>query len=162
MVFEQLDDAPEAFAFETSYPVKLVDFPVGGSACQVTEETVGGAHYLMEAKEVGQLFVPMIAMNAEFITSQLGLGRGWPEIQAVLMHQANFRLVAQAAQLIGVLDRTPMTNDLANTVNASVPIVTARAIKQGLLRSGGRAAVLTVGAGHGAQLAGGSVVYLPR
>jgi len=123
--------------------------PAGGSAMPITPEALAqGLHYLrMDGRQVYRF-----ATNAMADATQKAAEKaGWrlAEIDRVIPHQANERIIAAAAKKMGLpMDRFEVNlQEYGNTSAASVPIALCEAVKTGRVRPGDRLVLVGFGAG---------------
>lgn len=127
----------------------LLKLPAGGSALPASLETVqNDQHYIqMSGREVFRFATRvMVSATREVVeTANLTL----EEIQLVIPHQANQRIIDAAARGLGIpLEKYLVNVDrYGNTSTASIPIATCEAVQQGRLQSGDH--VVLVGFGGG-------------
>lgn len=96
--------------------------------------TVG--HLRMSGKEVFRHAVTNLADVTETLLAELGLSAG--NVDWIVPHQANLRIIEATAKRIGVpMERVVVTVDLhANTSAASVPLALDTAVRDGRVRHG--------------------------
>jgi len=131
----------------------LLSMPAGGSRLRITPE-VAAAHLdciRMEGKELFRLAVEGIPTAAEDAMRAAGLGPD--DIDMMIMHQANIRIIEAAAERFGFPpEKVAVTIDRhGNTSAASMPLALDELRAQGRLSAGDR--VLLVGFGAGFALA---------
>lgn len=127
----------------------LIDIPGGGSRRPASEQTIKGReHYLrLDGTAVFRQAVRRMSEAAREALDATGLSPG--EIDWILPHQANARIVVAVAEQCGI-DTSRAMLDMAETGNtsaASIPITLGRARDSGLLREGQRILMLAFGAG---------------
>ncbi|MFW5641969.1 MAG: beta-ketoacyl-ACP synthase III [Roseicyclus sp.] len=108
----------------------------------------------MEGREVFRHAVEKLAETAEAALSAAGLGPG--DVDWIVPHQANLRIIARTAQKMGVpMERVVVTvQDHGNTSAASIPLALSVAVGDGRIRPGDLLVAEAIGGG----LAWGSVV----
>ena len=127
----------------------LLMIPAGGCAVPITHESVSqGLHYLrMDGRQVYRFATGVLAAAAEKAAQKAG----WPvaDIDRVIPHQANARIITAAAKRMGLpIDRFVVNvQEYGNTSAASVPIALCEGIKTGLIRPGDRLIMVGFGAG---------------
>ena len=131
----------------------LLSQPAGGSRQRVTPEAAA-AHLdcvRMEGKELFRLAVEGIPQAAEHAMQAAGLGPD--DIDVMVMHQANIRIIDAAAARFGFPpEKVAVTIDKhGNTSAASMPLALGELRAQGRLSAGDT--VLLVGFGAGFALA---------
>jgi len=127
----------------------LLILPGGGSAHPTTFETVHqGMHYIqMNGREVFRFATRVMAQATREAVNKAGLGM--QEIQLVIPHQANLRIIESAVKSLDIpMERCFINLDrYGNTSTASIPIATCEAIDQGRLKPGDLAVMVGFGAG---------------
>ncbi|MDW3218173.1 MAG: beta-ketoacyl-ACP synthase III [Acidimicrobiales bacterium] len=108
----------------------------------------------MEGREVFKKAVRAVTQSVENVLRKAELEPG--EIDVVLPHQANIRIIEAVAQRIGIpMDRNvTVLETTGNTSGASIPLAMAKAADDGLLEPG----KLVLMAGFGAGMAWASAV----
>jgi 3-oxoacyl-[acyl-carrier-protein] synthase-3 len=108
----------------------------------------------MEGREVFKRAVRAVAQSAANVLEKAGLTPD--DIDVVLPHQANIRIIEAVCQRIGIpMDKTVnVLETTGNTSGASIPLAMARAHAEGALAPG-RVVLMS---GFGAGMAWGSVV----
>ncbi len=109
---------------------------------------------VMQGKEVFRHAVEKLAQTAETALAAAGLGAD--DVDWIVPHQANSRIITRTAQKMGVgMDRVVMTvQDHGNTSAASIPLALSVAKEQQLFKPGQVLVMEAIGGG----LAWGSVV----
>ena len=134
----------------------LLSIPAGGSRERLTPDAlVANRHYMtMDGRAVFQWAVPLVR---ETITSVLDGAQLAPdEVDLVVLHQANVRIIDAAMSKLGI-DREKVFVNLdryGNTSAGSVPLALAEAQRQGRIKRGDNIVV----SGFGAGLAWGTAV----
>ncbi len=123
--------------------------PAGGSAMPAAEETVKNRmHYLkMDGTEVYKQAVEKMpraleeALEGAHVTAK--------EVDFVIFHQANIRIIKSIAKKFGWPDGKNIINihKYGNTSAATIPIALAEAIEQGRIQKGNIVAMSAFGAG---------------
>lgn len=127
----------------------LLSLPAGGSKIPASLESVqAGLHFVqMNGREVYR-FATRVMASA---TREALAGAGWTieDLQLVIPHQANKRIIEAAARGLDIsLDRVVVNVDhYGNTSTASIPLATVEAVQQGRLKQGDK--VVFVGFGGG-------------
>jgi len=127
----------------------LLKQPAGGSRLPATEETVRqGLHYFkMQGNEVFKLAVRN--MSESVITALKKVGLSNKDIDLIIPHQANIRILnAMARRLSLPMDKVMVNLDkYGNTIAASIPIALGEALKQGRIKEGDIVVLAAFGAG---------------
>jgi len=137
----------------------LLKRPAGGSAQRVTPEAY--ANYddaiRMVGRDIYRLAVAGIPRVAERALEKAGMSAA--DIDLLVMHQANVRIIESAAERLGFpQERVAVTVDIhGNTSGASMPLALAEMRAQGRLKKGDN--VLMVGFGSGFALAAAVVKW---
>ncbi|MEM8803922.1 MAG: beta-ketoacyl-ACP synthase III [Pseudomonadota bacterium] len=118
----------------------------------VSTQTTG--HLRMQGKEVFRHAVEKLAATAHASLDKLGLTGD--DVDWIVPHQANLRIIKSTAQKMGVeLDRVVVTvQDHGNTSAASIPLALATGVARGQIKQGDLVVTEAIGGG----LAWGSVV----
>jgi 3-oxoacyl-[acyl-carrier-protein] synthase-3 len=146
VILEQ-DETAEPIRFELGSDgsgAENIIIPAGGSRTPTTPATLAeGLHFIrMAGREVYRRAVRTMA--------DLGVSLGGEEFDLVVGHQANRRILEDAAVLLGIdLDRVYLNIErYGNTSAASVPIALQEAWESGKLRPGDRVLLLAFGSGY--------------
>jgi 3-oxoacyl-[acyl-carrier-protein] synthase-3 len=127
----------------------LLTLPAGGSRNPATETTVReGQHYIqMDGKEVFRFATRAMSQAAKEALDLAGLTT--EDIQWIIPHQANYRIIETAAKFLKLpLDRFIINVDCyGNTSTASIPIAAVEAIEKGLIKNGDKLVLVGFGAG---------------
>lgn len=111
-------------------------------------EAVGPEYFLqMNGQEIFKQAVrTMSAASLELLGT---LGHTLDDIDLVVPHQANLRIIQAVLERLGVPEEKAFTNvrKYGNTSAASVPIALAEALDEGIIRPGSRVLMTTFGAG---------------
>lgn len=134
---------------------RLIEVPAGGSRQRSTGQppAVEETYFTMRGREV---FGEAVRRMAESVTTTARrLGWSVDDVDRVVLHQANARILAAVAERTGIpLERFPSNIDrVGNTVAASIPLALADAAADGSLRPGHRVVL----GGFGGGLTWGSV-----
>ncbi|MEW5826736.1 MAG: beta-ketoacyl-ACP synthase III [Candidatus Bipolaricaulota bacterium] len=127
----------------------LLHVPAGGTRLPASPETVaGGEHTLrMEGSGVFRRAVPLMkeAMDEALSAAELTVA----DVDWVIPHQANIRIIDALARRIGVpRDRVLVNLDrVANTSAASIPILFDEAVRDGRIGPGQTVVMTAFGAG---------------
>lgn len=114
------------------------DQPVGGSVTPITAKHIEeGTHFMqMKGKEMFKVATRTLADNAKKVLDDAGLTLA--DVNWVVPHQANIRIIETTAKLIGMeMDRMIVNIDrYGNTSAATVPIAFHEAITDGRIKRG--------------------------
>jgi 3-oxoacyl-[acyl-carrier-protein] synthase-3 len=128
---------------------ELLCIPGGGSLHPASAETVAaGQHFVhMNGRALFGHAVRHLHAACQEALDQAGLGPG--DIDLVVAHQANLRILAAVAQRLEIpLERFFINIDrYGNTSSASVPIALDEAVRGGRVRPGDRLLLCALGAG---------------
>lgn len=128
---------------------ELLILPAGGSRLPASVETVSnGKHYIyMDGREVFRFATRVIAQSTEEVLEKAGLRL--EEIQWIIPHQANYRIIESAARLLKFpMERFILNLDrYGNTSTASIPIAACEAAERGALKEGDKVVMVGFGAG---------------
>ena len=134
----------------------LLSVPSGGSRAPASLQTVQDAsHFIkMNGKEVYKFAVSALPRSVRQAVAKADLTLG--DIDLFIPHQANIRIIASAAEALGVPMEKVFTNveRYGNTSAASIPIALCEAIEAGLVAEG----TTLVLAGFGGGLSWGAAV----
>ena len=111
-------------------------------------ELVGPEYFVqMNGQEVFKHAVR--AMSAASLTLLGRLGHSMEDIDLVVPHQANIRIIQAVLARLGIPEEKAFTNlgKYGNTSAASVPMALAEALEQGVIRPGYRVLMTTFGSG---------------
>ncbi len=133
-----------------------LEIPAGGSRLPVTPETLARRqHYLsMNGQEVFKFAVRAMAESSEEAVAKAGLSM--KDIDVVVPHQANYRIIEASAKRFDLPYERFITNldRYGNTSSASIPLALDEAVKEGRIKPGDHVLLSSFGAG----LAWGSMV----
>jgi 3-oxoacyl-[acyl-carrier-protein] synthase-3 len=123
--------------------------PGGGSRFPANEATLyEGKHYIhMDGKEVFRFATRVMGQATKEVLDLAGLTTD--DIQWIIPHQANYRIIETAAKYLKMpLDKFVINVDrYGNTSTASIPIATVEAAQKGLLKVGDKIVFVGFGAG---------------
>jgi 3-oxoacyl-[acyl-carrier-protein] synthase III len=127
----------------------LITVPAGGSLRPASRQTVQDReHFIrMNGREVFRAAIRTMVESSEQVMRSAGLG---PEdVDLFICHQANWRIVAECADRLGIGPERVFSNvaHYANTSAASVPIALCEAAEAGRLAPGAKVLLTAVGAG---------------
>ena len=127
----------------------LLRLPAGGSRIPTTEESVKNKlHFLkMEGNEVFKLAVKVMADAANKAITKAGLLCS--EIDLLIPHQANIRILMAVAKKIGLPEEKIFLNieKYGNMSSASTAVALVEASKEGRIKKGDNVALVAFGAG---------------
>ncbi len=127
----------------------MIWLPAGGSKSPSSAETVArGEHFIrMEGKETYRFATKTLASSALAAIQRAGLRPD--EIDLVIPHQANIRIIEAVAKGLGFpMERIFVNLDrYGNTSAASVPLALAEAVDSGRVKVGDRIVFVAFGAG---------------
>jgi 3-oxoacyl-[acyl-carrier-protein] synthase III len=131
--------------------------PAGGTRTPATHETVErGDHYLkMNGREVFKFASRILPRSFHEVLTKAGIGP--EEIDLLIPHQANIRIIDSARDSLGVEDDVVYVNvdRYGNTSAASIPVALCEAMDENRLRPGSLLAMVAFGAG----LSWGSAIW---
>lgn len=114
------------------------DQPIGGAVTPITaQHIIDGTHYMqMKGKEMFKVATRTLAENAQKVLEDAGLKL--EDVNWVVPHQANIRIIETTAKLIGMeMDRMIVNiHKYGNTSAATVPIAFHEAITDGRIKRG--------------------------
>ncbi len=127
----------------------LLSLPGGGSRNPATEATVhDGQHYIhMDGNEVFRFATRVMGQAAKEALEIAGLTT--KDVQWIIPHQANYRIIATAARYLKMpIERFVINVDrYGNTSTASIPIATVEALEKGRIKVGDKLVMVGFGAG---------------
>ncbi|MBM3125535.1 MAG: ketoacyl-ACP synthase III [Chloroflexi bacterium] len=123
--------------------------PAGGARLPATEATVHeGKHYIhMDGKEVFRFATRVMGQATREALDLAGLTTD--DVQWIIPHQANYRIIATAAKYLKMpLDKFVINVDrYGNTSTASIPIAAIEAFQKGQIKNGDKVVFVGFGAG---------------
>jgi 3-oxoacyl-[acyl-carrier-protein] synthase-3 len=129
---------------------EFLKMPAGGSRMPASAETVAKRlHYVhQDGQQVFRYAVRKMAELCETVVSRNGLKVS--DIQLMIPHQANRRIITATAERLGLpCDRVMINIDrYGNTTAGTIPLATRDAVEQGRLRKGDLVLFAAVGAGY--------------
>lgn len=135
---------------------KFLNMPAGGSRKPASHETVDAQeHFIhMVGSEVFKFAVKVMGHSTLRVLEKAGLDK--TDIDLLVPHQANMRIIASAAKRLKLSEDKIMVNldKYANTSGASIPIALCEARDQGRIHKGDNVVMV----GFGAGLTYGSIV----
>jgi 3-oxoacyl-[acyl-carrier-protein] synthase-3 len=127
----------------------VIMVPAGGSRCPASSETVEKRqHFLrMNGSSVFRFAVRMLPVLVQDVLAQAG--RSLADVQLLIPHQANWRIIEAAARKLPFdLDKIVVNIDrYGNTSAASVLLALGEARQQGRLQPGATVVLASFGAG---------------
>ncbi len=138
-------------------PPEWLEIPAGGAAFPASEESLHkNLHFVtMNGKEIYKFGVKILPKTINSLLDKNGYSI--KDIDMIIPHQANVRIVEAAAKKLGIhKDKFFMNIDkYANTSAATIPIALDDAIKQNRIKKGDK--IILIGFGGG--LTWGAVLY---
>ncbi|MBW5444615.1 beta-ketoacyl-ACP synthase III [Cohnella sp. CFH 77786] len=121
----------------------------GGSRVPATERSVADKkHFLeMNGRDVFKFAVRVMGSSAEEALAKAGLDKS--DIDLLVPHQANIRIVQAALERLGLSEDKAMVNldRYGNVSAASIPLALAEAAEEGRIREGDRLVLVGFGGG---------------
>ncbi|MBD3162265.1 MAG: beta-ketoacyl-ACP synthase III [Candidatus Eisenbacteria bacterium] len=127
----------------------LIEQPAGGSKLPASEETVRNHLHCIHMRG-NEVFKMGVRTMADECVKALGLaGYGAQDVDLLVTHQANLRIIEATAKRLGISPEKVFTNiqKYGNTSAASIPIALDEARKAGRLHSGDLVALVGFGGG---------------
>ena len=136
--------------------LESVYVPAGGAREPASEETVAKRRHFIHMKDGPAVYFQAVeGMRgvAEELLQAFGLT--FAEVDLVVPHQANRRLVDRLGRLCGIPQEKVMSNieRLGNTAGASVALALEEALRTRRVKPGGKVLLVTAGAGYTAGAA---------
>jgi 3-oxoacyl-[acyl-carrier-protein] synthase-3 len=128
----------------------LLTVPAGATENPATPETVAAGLHAIQMPDGAALFRQAVLAMASACSDLLSkAGLGVDDVDLVVPHQANGRIIAAVAKRLGVMDDRVVVDveDVGNTSAASIPIALDRAMDAGRLRPGNTILTVAFGAG---------------
>ncbi len=127
----------------------ILSVPAGGSRYPTTHETVSKKMHTihMNGRDVFRFATRVMAGATREVVERAGLELD--EIELVIPHQANKRIIESAARGLGLpMDRFILNIDrYGNTSSASIPIAACEALERGRIRAGDHLVLVAFGGG---------------
>jgi len=127
----------------------LLSLPAGGSRYPISQKVIdAGLHYIqMNGREVFRFATRVMTQATEEVIHMAGLQL--EDIQWIIPHQANLRIIEAAARGLKLpLERFVVNLErFGNTSTASIPLATVEAIRDGRLKPGDKLVFVGFGAG---------------
>jgi 3-oxoacyl-[acyl-carrier-protein] synthase-3 len=127
----------------------LLKVPGGGSACPITPENADSRPNTihMEGRETFKHAVTRMCQAAEQALAQAGLAT--TDINMVIPHQANARIITAIAERLGVPEEKTFMNlqKYGNTSAATIPVALDEAHRSGAIKSGDVLLLVAFGGG---------------
>ncbi len=152
VVVEASEQPTGILAFElgsdgTEYDALIL--PAGGVKRPPSHETIEqNLHTLrMDGKRIFKFATRVMVDSVRRVVQQSGLS--WDDIELVIPHQANARIIELAQRMLGFPHEKVMLNldRYGNTSAASIPLALCEAVEQGRLKTGDHAVLVSIGAG---------------
>lgn len=128
---------------------EFFDQPIGGAVTPITETHLKeGSHFMrMKGGEMFKVATRTLAQNAKICLEKAGMTL--EDIDWVVPHQANIRIIETTAKLLGISMDKVIVNigDYGNTSAATVPIAFHEAIADGRIKRGDIVLLDAFGAG---------------
>lgn len=128
---------------------QMLCIPSGGSRLPLNQETISaGEHFLkMEGRSVFKWAVRAVADSSQDCLAHAGLGVN--DLDLMILHQANIRIIDSAVADIGIPREKVFVNldRYGNTSAASIPLALDEAVSSGQLKAGNRALLCGFGSG---------------
>jgi len=133
-----------------------VRVPAGGSRMPASRQTVDAALHTLRMEDGPMVFFKAVEGFLEIGDSfASALGFSWNDIDLVILHQANLRILERVAKMLRLRPEQVFHNveTVGNVGGASVGIALDQACRSGAVRPGGRLVLLAAGAGFTAGAA---------
>lgn len=128
---------------------ELLYIPAGGAAKPLNDQVLAerSAYLKMNGKEIFKIAVRLMGESCETILQRNGLS--FADVDWVIPHQANLRIIDSLAKHIGVPSERFILNidRYANTSAASIPIALCEAVNDGRIQSGQTILMVAFGGG---------------
>ena len=128
---------------------ELLIIPGGGSRHPASQRTLEqGLHFIrMNGREVFRFAARIMDKSAREVATKAGLTMD--DVQLVIPHQANLRIIQAAARALKLPEERFFVNlqHYGNTSSASIPIAICEAVEQGRLNRGDTCVLVGFGAG---------------
>jgi len=152
VVLEASEQLTGLLAFELGSDGTEADalfMPAGGVKQPPSHETVAqNLHTIrMDGRRIFKFATRVMADAVRRVVQQSGLA--WDDIELVIPHQANARIIELVQRMLGLPDEKVMINldRYGNTSAASIPLALCEAVEQGRLKTGDHAVLVSFGAG---------------
>ncbi len=127
----------------------LLKLEIGGTKAPVTEETCqsSGRYIYMAGREVFKFAVKIMGDCSLKALEKAGLGKG--DIDYLIPHQANIRIIETAAKRLNLPMEKVLVNvqNYGNTSAASIPVALHEAVTGGKIKKGDNVVLVGFGAG---------------
>lgn len=137
----------------------LIELPFNGENCPLVEPNdVKASKIVMNGKGVYAFVVKMLPNYVDKLVSSAGMTSD--DIDYLIPHQANIRIIQAVQERLGIPDEKVVTNlkYYGNTSAASIPIALTEGVEKGKVKLDGRIALLC---GFGAGMTwGGAIIRL--
>jgi len=123
--------------------------PAGGSLLPPSHETVAAKLHTIKMKGNEVFRFAVKAMAEAALESLTCAGLRVDELDLLIPHQANYRIIESVRKRIGVLSEKVFVNleKYGNTSAASVPLALSEAVEEGYIREGSKVVLTAFGAG---------------
>lgn len=136
----------------------LIKLPLAGKNCPLVEPNDEPSQFIeMNGKEVYKFVARVLPHYVEEMIEKAGMKA--EEIDYLIPHQANLRIIQAVQERLGYSDEKVVTNIkyYGNTSAASIPLAMAESVEQGKVKLGSTAILCGFGAG---MTWGGAIVRL--
>lgn len=136
----------------------LIKLPLAGKNCPLAKPNTQESQYIsMNGKEVYRFVAKTLPEYVESMIDRVGLNAS--DIDYLIPHQANLRIIKAVQERLGYTDEKVVTNieKYGNTSAASIPLAIAEGVEQGKVKLGSTAILCGFGAG---MTWGGAIVRL--
>lgn len=127
-----------------------VRIPAGGSRMPASQQTIDAALHTLQMEDGPMVFFKAVEGFVDIgVHFAKALGFAWGDIDLVIPHQANLRILERVTRLLRLRPEQVFYNveTVGNVGGASVGIALDQAWSSGAIRPGGRLVLLTAGAG---------------
>lgn len=135
---------------------RSVYVPAGGSRSPATVDTVNNREHTIRMSEGPQVYLAAIeGMIASAESLLAALNKTWDDVDLVVPHQPNRRILDRMAKLAKIPPEKMFVNveRIGNVSGATCAIALDQAVEEGRIRAGTRVLLVTAGAGYTAGAA---------
>jgi len=127
----------------------FLKIPAGGSLLPPTQETIAAKLHTIKMKGNEVFRFAVKAMAEAALESLTRAGLCVDELDLLIPHQANYRIIESVRKRIGILPEQVFVNleKYGNTSAASVPLALAEAVEKGCVKEGSKVVLTAFGAG---------------